>query len=82
MAHDPVEISWTGGAASGVLRDFSRSGLRAELEDAIKIGTEARISVRGQELRAVVRSCVRAASGHLVGVEFDTEDCGKLKRIR
>jgi len=80
-ANDPVEVSWPGGTGSGILRDYSRSGARIEMEHPVKVGTEAHIKVRGLELAGQIRSCVRTqTAAHLLGIEFDPEFQGKIRR--
>lgn len=80
--NEPVELSWSGDAVGGVLRDFSRSGARIDVDRPIPVGTTAQMTIRGEQLRVEVRSCEQSPSGYTAGVEFEPDSQGKLKRPR
>jgi hypothetical protein len=83
-ANESVEIHWPepGGpeiAATGVLKDISRTGARIQMERPIRVQTAIRMAFRDLSLNARVTSCVRVQSTYLLGVEFDTEFQGLSK---
>src|SRR5579871_4474665 len=83
---EPVELRWFDTAGNerscrGLLREFSRSGARVQSERAVQLQTSVRVSVRDSEHLARVRSCVRAESSYMLGLEFDPKSHGTLIRM-
>jgi hypothetical protein len=81
-AAQQVRLSWPDGAASGTLLDLSRSGARVGLDQPVRINTAVRLTLDQTEASAQVRSCVKESTGYVLGVEFDPECQGVLKRKR
>jgi hypothetical protein len=85
VTNQPVELRWTGADGSdqgcaGTMRDFSRSGARIELDRPVPVQTAVQVALGEQKLGTRIASCVRAKAAYLVGVEFDPEFQGVIKK--
>ena len=76
LCADMVDVQWrdkTGRVRKGVanLEDISLSGACLQVENAIPLQTDVRISYRRGELIGKVRYCVYREIGYFLGIEFD-----------
>jgi len=86
-ASEPVEVCWPAAAENrpadqqqtGTLRDVSRSGARFYLDVPVPINSSVLATIRGEQVVASVRFCIRKAPGFLIGIEFEPEYQGKVK---
>ena len=84
--NDPITLSWTDPDDSpqscvGTLQDVSKSGARVLLPRPVRIKTVVRLTIDGAQMQAAVMSCVRGPDGYMLGIEFDAESQGVLKRL-
>jgi len=68
------------GTATGKLRDLSRSGARLSLDRPIRVETPVRVALGGVPVTGRVSSCSKQETGYTLGVVFDPEFEGVLKR--
>jgi hypothetical protein len=83
-SREPIELHWADGAGpeetcTGLLRDVSRSGAGIQLARPVRLQTLVRLTVRNTELKARVKSCIRAGSKFVLGLQFEPEFQGILQ---
>jgi hypothetical protein len=70
-----VEVSWDSqgesGSLSGLIEDRSASGIGIQVPKPLPLGTRILVKLHEQELSAIVRRCIRAEFGFLVGASFE-----------
>ena len=76
LCADMVDVQWrdkTGRVRKGVanLEDISLSGACLQVDNAIPLQTDVRISYHRGELVGKVRYCVYREIGYFLGIEFD-----------
>ena len=82
-----VELRWTdlSGStlcATGVVEDLSYSGVRVRLPIAVKVTAAVAVVVNGRQLRASVRRCQQYGTEFIVGLYFESDCQGVLRRVR
>ena len=73
---DTVSLSWTDQAGQkqhipADLADISRSGVSVRSQRAVRVGVALFLGYQDQKLAGKVTHCVSAASGYLLGIEFE-----------
>jgi hypothetical protein len=79
-----VELQWRGALgpdvrSSGLMLDLSMSGARIRLDRPVAMKTAVTVIVKGREIPATVRYCIRAKTAFIAGVEFQPEYQGILR---
>lgn len=57
-------------ACVGIVRDYSRTGLRLDMGRPVALGSSLSVRVNGHQFAGAVRYCTPAQSHYSVGIEF------------